>query len=1162
MNKLGKYEILEQIGQGAMGVVYKARDPFIERIVAVKTMCTDLDADPELRSRFFREARSAGQLSHKNIVTIYELGEESGKAYMAMEFLDGRDIKERISSGERIPLEDRLRYMSEIAEGLSHAHKKGVFHRDIKPGNIYVTNTGQVKILDFGLARIASSDMTRTGSVIGTPNYMSPEQIRGITIDNRSDIFSAGATFYELLTYRKPFNGGTLQSTFLKILQEDPQPLEAIDPSIPPEFSTVILKAVAKEPAHRYQTADELLQDLLRLEKTLQQHKRKAKEEAREAVEMLQRLVTHNRELLKQDTVDPTVSNLQDRTFIRSTIEHDDARLYDEAGFFDIIEVRDTARREHHRLEILLQKQREAESLLTQAKLLEREDRLEKALELIQKVLIDFPRNSEAIAYSIRIDKMLSDRARAEARDAIRELEELINENEEYFDAKEHSGLNDLKAGILLAAVSGRSNDLDATISIHSTEQRDEILRIRDKARAEKVRLESVLATKKRILARLQEAKDCEQKGNFEDALRVTDELLKELPTHTEAQALVGRVRVTFTRHTREEEKKRQVVELLRRSWRLFAQEKLQESLTCLNEALGLDKSNPEVLAFLRRVTADIEEEKQRPEGDSRANALFQEAADLRIEEEHRALARERAEREKRDRITANVVDARNAESSGAWEKARSLAHAVLEDDSAHVEARELLARVEQAIQRRREFEQAEKHSRGHRGIPSPAMWLGVFIGIIAIGLLIWVLIPKSPSYDQQIASGRSLLEQKQFEEARDVLQQIPSNSALHAQAQDLINQTREAEKKNTIERLVAETSNLRRQGNNEKSLATARQVLELDPSNAAATSLRDEIERENFEAKSEEQRTQYVNATLATAEQLFRSGDFERARQKTDEVLVLRPENPKASTLRRTILVQLEASNNANSERARTAQAKASAQTAKAPELASSRFAAAQRAENTASHRQEAKQSDQAAKLFAEATGLYVDAEKEARAENQLRTDRERENQQKAATPQAQEAVRSAQVIQPAPAPGIATSAAPTTPAGNPPVQTSADRSRQQATAAQNDEAERQAIRSVVERYRIGYESRNIADVRAVFPGINGREETVSNNNFKLSRSVQMKLIEREIRLSGETATAAYEQQIEMKPKTDNKTVVGQASIVFSLGKRGGSWIILDISR
>ena len=126
--------------------------------------------------------------------------------------------------------------MIEVSEGLAHAHKRGVFHRDIKPGNIYITNSGQVKILDFGLARIASSDMTKSGSVMGTPNYMSPEQIRGTQVDNRSDIFSAGATFYELLTYRKPFHSESLQSTFFKILQEDPEPIETIDPSIPPEF--------------------------------------------------------------------------------------------------------------------------------------------------------------------------------------------------------------------------------------------------------------------------------------------------------------------------------------------------------------------------------------------------------------------------------------------------------------------------------------------------------------------------------------------------------------------------------------------------------------------------------------------------------------------------------------------------------------------------------------------------------------------------------------------------------------------------------------------------------------------------------------------------------------------------------------------------------------
>ena len=236
IEKIGRYKILEQIGQGAMGVVYKALDPFIERVVAVKTMSADLDADPDFRARCFREARSIGQLSHKNIIVIYDLGEEGGKAYMAMEFLDGEDLKFRIARKEHIPLEVKLRYMIEVTEGLSHAHKKEVFHRDIKPGNIYITKTGQVKILDFGLARLASSDMTKSGSVMGTPNYMSPEQIRGTPIDNRSDIFSAGATFYELITYRRPFYSESLQSTFYKVLQEEPEPVETIDPSIPSEF--------------------------------------------------------------------------------------------------------------------------------------------------------------------------------------------------------------------------------------------------------------------------------------------------------------------------------------------------------------------------------------------------------------------------------------------------------------------------------------------------------------------------------------------------------------------------------------------------------------------------------------------------------------------------------------------------------------------------------------------------------------------------------------------------------------------------------------------------------------------------------------------------------------------------------------------------------------
>ncbi|MBI2837347.1 MAG: protein kinase [Acidobacteria bacterium] len=265
MQKIGKYEILQKIGEGAMGIVYKALDPVIERIVAVKTMSADLDADPELRQRFFREARSAGQLSHKNIITIYDLGEEGGRAYMAMEFLEGEDLRKKLARRELVSIPDKVKVITEMCEGIAHAHANGVIHRDIKPGNIFIVPGGHVKILDFGLARIASSEVTKAGAVMGTPSYMSPEQIRGDRVDRRSDIFSLGSVCYEVLTSRKPFNGTSLPATFFKITQEEPEPIGSVDPALPKELTQIVHRALIKNPDARYQTVDEILADLDRM---------------------------------------------------------------------------------------------------------------------------------------------------------------------------------------------------------------------------------------------------------------------------------------------------------------------------------------------------------------------------------------------------------------------------------------------------------------------------------------------------------------------------------------------------------------------------------------------------------------------------------------------------------------------------------------------------------------------------------------------------------------------------------------------------------------------------------------------------------------------------------------------------------------------------------
>jgi serine/threonine protein kinase len=242
-----------------MGVVYKALDPLLDRLVALKTISAHLDSAPELRTKFFREGRSAAQLSHKNIITIYDLGENDGTAYMAMEYLDGKDLKARIQNKEFTTLQAQLRIMVEICDALSHAHARQVVHMDIKPGNVFLTTAGQVKILDFGLARVMSADVTRTGAFPGTPSYMSPEQVCGDSIDHRTDIFSAGSLFYELLTSRKPFDGDSLTATIARILHHEPMPLEQVDPAIDTQLAAIVRKALAKNPDDRYQSIDEML---------------------------------------------------------------------------------------------------------------------------------------------------------------------------------------------------------------------------------------------------------------------------------------------------------------------------------------------------------------------------------------------------------------------------------------------------------------------------------------------------------------------------------------------------------------------------------------------------------------------------------------------------------------------------------------------------------------------------------------------------------------------------------------------------------------------------------------------------------------------------------------------------------------------------------------
>jgi predicted Ser/Thr protein kinase len=264
VERLGKYEIVEKIGVGGFGVVYKGLDPFIKRPVAIKTCSAE---DRETRERFMREAEIAGNLQHRNIVTVFEFGFHDETPYLVQEFLSGEDLDHKIRRRDAVPVATKVAWLVEIARGLAFAHEKGVVHRDIKPANIRVLDDGHVKILDFGIAKLAQqqSNLTQAGVTLGTASYLAPEQIRGEAVDARTDVFSFGVLAYELLTYEKPFRAQDISALFYKLLNEQPPPIIGRAPETPPELVRVVERCLAKDSARRFAPTAELLRTLERL---------------------------------------------------------------------------------------------------------------------------------------------------------------------------------------------------------------------------------------------------------------------------------------------------------------------------------------------------------------------------------------------------------------------------------------------------------------------------------------------------------------------------------------------------------------------------------------------------------------------------------------------------------------------------------------------------------------------------------------------------------------------------------------------------------------------------------------------------------------------------------------------------------------------------------
>jgi eukaryotic-like serine/threonine-protein kinase len=268
---LGRYELVAELGRGAMGIVYKAYDPKINRLVAIKTIslvAADSTEEQACRARFFREAEAAGRLSHPRIVAIFDIGEnpDTLSPYIVMEYVAGRSLEEILSTeNARLPLHTTLQLIQEVTEALDYAHLQGVVHRDVKPSNIIVGEDGHAKITDFGIAQLNVSDSGRPGRTWGTPAYMSPEQFTGESVDGRSDLFSLGVILYRMLTGHRPFQGNSVLTVALRVRKHKPVPAGVFNRELSPELDCVVARAIAKNPAERYQTGMEMVCDLQRL---------------------------------------------------------------------------------------------------------------------------------------------------------------------------------------------------------------------------------------------------------------------------------------------------------------------------------------------------------------------------------------------------------------------------------------------------------------------------------------------------------------------------------------------------------------------------------------------------------------------------------------------------------------------------------------------------------------------------------------------------------------------------------------------------------------------------------------------------------------------------------------------------------------------------------
>jgi eukaryotic-like serine/threonine-protein kinase len=616
--KLGKYVIKSQLGKGGMGVVYLAEDKRLGRPVALKMMSPSLADDPELLERFYREAQSAGQLRHPNIVTIYDIDEADGIPFIAMEFLEGESLESIIKSGKDVPILKKVDIITQTCRGLHYAHEHGIVHRDVKPANIVVLKDGTVKIVDFGIARVAGGTKTRTGVVMGTPMYMSPEQVLGHSVDGRSDIFSAGVILYELLTHHNPFGGGDFTTILFRIVDAKPESLSLILPNCPPLLDTALTKALAKDREERYQTAQDFAFDLQQVGDYLRKHMvtlyveqgvrsidegnltlakeslqrvleidsnhnvarsllAKVQEQiySRKRTQKVEQSILQAKEAMQSEEYEEAILVLDE--ILRLEPSHEEARQCKQVA----VEERDRLRKIHRYMEA-------AEKLMA-------DDDLQGAKSQLEMVLALDPAHSAAQAMFASVTHEIDDR------DLLRRVRQYTESAKTHLAEKNYpKALELLQAAQQLDPV---NIDVESLLRlVRSGQEKEERRKLLDQR-----------------LAEIQEALNRDQ---FEGALRLAESALQEFPNHGQ----VLKLHAQAVRQVESQRKRRYVEEHIQAARTFLENNKYSAALAVLERALETVPQDARLTSYLKTVReaqTAAENEKVRHDAILEANELI-----------------------------------------------------------------------------------------------------------------------------------------------------------------------------------------------------------------------------------------------------------------------------------------------------------------------------------------------------------------------------------------------------------------------------------------------------------------------------------------------------------------------------------------------------------